>query len=181
VQVPRQERFEVRLRVPGWARSATLRLNGTPIEVNPREGYLGIARTWRDGDRIELHLPMPVERVYAHPGVAENAGRVALQRGPIVYCLEGADNPLPLHGLALPQSAPLNAHFDAGRLGGVVTLHAEALAAEPDGWDGALYRSGQGVGWQPHPLVAVPYATWDNRAAGQMQVWVRETSVDAAT
>jgi DUF1680 family protein len=179
LQLEQPASFAISMRAPGWCREPSLRVNGKRIDCTA--GYVGISRTWHSGDRIELDLPMPVERVYAHPQVAEDAGRVALQRGPIVYCLEGVDNGAPLHTIALPRSAQVDASFDPDCLGGLVTLRAEALAAQSDGWDGALYRRGDAGGWKRQPIVAVPYATWDNRAAGQMQVWIREAAVDEHT
>lgn len=140
-------------------------------------GYVRLERTWCGGDRIELDLPMPVERVTAHPAVAHDIGRVALQRGPIVYCLEQVDNPLPLHTLMLPRNAHLTARFDRSYLGGIVALHADAVAADSSQWNGQLYQT-QPTRPRRQPLVAVPYTVWDNRAAGQMQVWIRETGVD---
>jgi DUF1680 family protein len=117
---------------------------------------------------------MPVERIYAHPAVAANTGRVALRRGPIVYCIEQADNPVPLDSLVLPRAAPLRASYDAECLGGVVHVHAEAHVADAADWGDQLYRSARPPCLRPHELIAVPYAVWDNRSAGQMQVWIRD-------
>jgi DUF1680 family protein len=143
-------------------------------------GYLHLERTWCSGDRIELSLPMPVERIRAHPAVAEDVGRVALQRGPLIFCLEQADNPLPLHSLLLPRAAELSPRFEPDTLGGVMTVQADALAADWSDWGTALYRPRRTIRVRPQRLLAVPYAVWDNRAPGQMQVWIRETDSDAA-
>src|SRR5205823_936907 len=113
---------------------------------------------------VRLDLPMPVERIYADPRVQADVGRVALQRGPVVYCLEGVDNDGQVRNLCLPRDSRLTASFEKDLLGGVVVIRGEALAVTRDG---AL---------RTHPVhfQAVPYATWDNRAPGPMVVWLPE-------
>src|SRR5690606_12051445 len=124
--------------VPGWCRGEpTFFLNGEPIAVRIERGYAKIRREWKAGDAVEFDLPMPVERVESHPGVKFNAGRTALQRGPIVYCLEGADNKGRVRHLSLPRGAELVPEHRPDLLGGVTVLRGEALAAE-EGWEGAL-------------------------------------------
>ena len=178
LEVERPTTFSLWVRVPGWSRRARLRVNGQPVDRRGalRKGYLHIERTWRSGDCLELDLPMPVERIYANPAVAEDAGCVALQRGPIVYCLEQADNPPPLHNLLLsPTSRVRPVAAD-----GAVTLRAAAAAIDTHGWKGQLYRASQPPTVREAPLVAVPYATWDNRSPGEMRVWMREAAWPAA-
>jgi uncharacterized protein len=177
VDPERPAAFGLWLRLPGWCRDAQLRINDVVMDTSSvlARGYLRLERGWRSGDRIQLDLAMPVERTYAHPAVADAAGSVALQRGPIVYCLEEADNPACLHDVLLPREAPLEARFEPQRLGGVMQVGADALVAETDDWDGQLHRR-----WPPRlrrqPIVAVPYAVWDNRADGQMRVWIRDVA-----
>lgn len=168
-------RFGLRLRIPGWCRGARLSVNGAPLVMEGivRDGYARLGREWQDGDRVELDLPMPVERVYAHPQVRQNAGRVALQRGPIVYCLEQTDHAEPIHRLLLPREAPLTARFAPELLGGVVVVTGEAQALADDGWEGALYQSTR-PSTRPCRITAVPYCCWDNRAPGAMTVWLPE-------
>src|SRR5262249_58153468 len=109
------------------------------------DGYARLARTWCNGDRIELDLPQPVERVYAHPAVAENIGRVALRRGPLVYCLEQADNQVPLHTLGLRRGSSVTAEYDPHLLGGVVKLHGRAAITDAGDWSAQLYRGAPAV------------------------------------
>lgn len=164
--------FELMLRVPGWCRGEpTFFLNGEPIAVRIERGYAKIRREWKAGDAVEFDLPMPVERVESHPGVKFNAGRTALQRGPIVYCLEGADNKGRVRHLSLPRGAELVPEHRPDLLGGVTVLRGEALAAE-EGWEGALYRTAAGSGV---PITAVPYCVWANREPGEMVVWIPES------
>jgi hypothetical protein len=119
---------------------------------------------------IDLHLPMPVKRVYADPNVKADVGRVAIQRGPIVYCLEGVDNPGALKCLVLPKDAPLTAEYRPGLLGGVTVVKGKAKSVVDD--DPSHDTDVE--------FTAVPYYAWDNRSPGQMIVWLAEDHSVAA-
>src|SRR5271169_6735924 len=102
--------FDLKLRIPGWAKDAAAAVNGEPIALAVTNGYATIHRVWRKGDAMTLDLKMPAERLYAHPNVRMDVGRAALRRGPLIYCVEEADNPGgPVQTLSLPRSAPLDA------------------------------------------------------------------------
>ena len=167
--------FALKLRLPGWCRAARLSVNGTGVQLNaPTDhGYITVERVWQAGDRVTLALEMPVERVYAHPQVGQDVGAVALQRGPLVYCVEQADQRDPVPQLRLPAGAALASHFEPDLLGGVVVVTGEALAVDDADWDGQLYRA-QAPRLRPTTLKAIPYYAWDNRAPGAMQVWLPE-------
>jgi DUF1680 family protein len=167
--------MEIALRRPGWCRDARLRINGAEVDLtgHTERGYLRISRVWSDGDTVELDLAMPVERVYAHPEVQAAIGCVALQRGPLVYCVEAADNPVPLHRLFLTPDARLAPQRDAARVDGVVCIEGDAQILTDEGWEGTLYR-GEPPATAPYMLTAIPYFFWDNRGTGQMRVWLRE-------
>jgi len=167
--------FAVHLRIPGWCRGAGVRVNRKFLPgVTPQQGYVTIRRTWERGDAIELDLPMPIRRIQAHPNVAANRGCVALQRGPIVYCLEAVDNDGKVFNLALPRDAKLTASFEPDLLGGVMVITGKGLAAETRDWKDTLY--------QPVPatreaeITAVPYCLWNNRDPGEMTVWIPEVA-----
>lgn len=166
--------FGLRLRIPGWCAAPTARVNGAPVDIDGalERGYLRIERTWQPGDQVTLDLPMPVERLYAHPAVAADAGLAALRRGPLVYCLEQLDHDTPLHRIVLPGDLNLEPSFEAGLLGGVVTLDGMAGATADADWDGALYRT-KPPSKRLCAIRAIPYYAWDNRAAGAMRVWMR--------
>jgi len=164
--------FALRLRVPGWCREYSLRLNGQGMQHSLEKGYAVARRTWQPGDSVELEFPMPVERIEAHPAVAQDLGRVALQRGPLVYCLERADHPLDVRQIALPDDATFQARFDPSLLGGVVVIESQGLAPEPSSWEGKLYRPCEASPSRNVPLRAIPYPTWDNRQPGEMAVWL---------
>jgi DUF1680 family protein len=166
--------FTLRLRIPGWCPSARLWVNGEEIELAQvtRQGYASLEREWRRGDEVRLELAMPARRLHAHPSVRADAGQVALQRGPVVYCLEAADNPFPLHQLVLPEDAEIRARFEPDLLGGVVVLEAEGLLEDASDWGDALYRT-QAPALKPVAIRAIPYSLWANREPGEMRVWVR--------
>jgi uncharacterized protein len=113
-----------------------------------------------------------VETIEAHPEVAACVGRVALQRGPLVYCFEDADHTVSVRDLALSPEAEFTARFDPDLLGGVVVLEGEAQTLNREPWEGALYLRQENRGGDPVPARAVPYCLWDNRAPGAMVVWV---------
>jgi DUF1680 family protein len=165
--------FDLKLRIPDWAKGAAA-INGEPIALRPTNGYATIHRNWRKGDAVTLDLKMPAERLYAHPNVRMDVGRAALRRGPLLYCVEEADNPGgPVQTFALPRSAPLRAEMRSDLFGGAMILKAEAKRLVPREQHGALYST-EPPGAREAPLVAVPYHLWANRAPGSMQVWVAE-------
>ncbi len=167
--------FDLKLRIPGWARGATAAVNDEPVALKPENGYATIRREWRKGDAVTLGLKMPAERLYAHPNVRMDVGRVALRRGPLIYCVEEADNPGgPVQALALPRSARLDAGWRTDLFGGVMTLDASAKRLVPGKGSGALYST-EPPAVEDAALVATPYHLWANRAPGSMQVWVAET------
>ena len=171
--------FDLYVRIPGWCKDietpgglyktdgpsvVTLSVNGQPIDAEKLErGYVRINRTWKKGDVVELNLPMPVRRAYAHPKIEADRGRVALQRGPIVYCVEAVDHETPLQHLFLPKDAPLTAEHREDLLGGVTVIMGKAGV-----------RTGGGKATKPVDLLAIPYYAWDNRAGGAMAVWLPE-------
>ncbi|MGI6374845.1 MAG: glycoside hydrolase family 127 protein [Anaerolineae bacterium] len=163
------------LRRPGWCRDMQVTVNGREVAIEPllRDGYVLLRRTWQSGDIVTLSLAMPIERLRAHPLVREAVGKVALQRGPVVYCFEEADNGKALFDLALPSEAALQVDWDAELAGGVVTIGGEGLRDSVSSWGDVLYRP-DAPATEPARLVAVPYFAWANRAPGEMAVWIRE-------
>jgi DUF1680 family protein len=176
VDPDRPRRFALLLRIPRWSADTTLAVNGETIDLAAitTEGYALVERSWRAGDRIDLSLDMRVERLHAHPAVADDAGRVALRRGPLVYCLEGVDHHgVRLNQIRLPAEAVWTARFQPDLLGGVTILRATAVAERTDDWTDKLYRAAPPA-TAPIELVAIPYHVWDHRAAGEMLVWLRQ-------
>lgn len=174
------EEFVLHVRIPGWARDEawptdlysfldssaerpTLAVNGEPVEIEFAKGYAVINRAWQAGDRVTLDLPMPVRRVTASENVENDRGRVALLRGPLVFCVEGADVAGgKVDDLVLADNALLASNFRSDVLGGVQVITGDAQRA------GELVK-----------FTAIPYYAWANRGKGEMAVWLARTP-DAA-
>ena len=138
---------QVRLRIPGWCGQYAVSVNGKAVEPAVEKGYAVLDGKWKDGDVIDLALDMPVEVVEADPRVKEDVGKRAVQRGPLVYCIEEADNQTDFDAITLNPDATWNAAYDAGLLSGVVKIT-----------DGST--------------TYIPYYAWDNREPGKMKVWI---------
>ncbi len=164
--------WSLRIRVPDWASGARLESDGSGREVQAGE-YLEIRRAWKAGDSVTLTLPMQPRVVRAHPYAIENGGRVAVLRGPLLYCAETIDNPdADLRDLIV--DAPLKEHWQGELMGGITVLHGAAKFAPPA--DDALYANADAPSWgaaKEVELTMIPYYAWANREAGQMQVWLR--------
>ena len=174
-------RVQLHLRTPWWAESASFTVNGQSEGEWEVEGdYIVIERKWKAGDVVTLDLEMTIQRVETHPHVLANRGRVAIQRGPLIYCVEQADHPTAdVWDIALPDDAEFSVEFVPDLLGGVTVLRTHGVASDPSEWEGALYapylRHSE---METHlvEIVAVPYFAWANREAGPMQVWIPTAS-----
>jgi DUF1680 family protein len=183
--------FSLMLRIPSWCEEgASIRVDGEPLDEEILPGtYAEIRRAWRPGDTVLLHLPMPVRLVESHPHVTENKGKVALMRGPILYCVEQADNSgVDPRDVVLQARADFPSEFRAELLGGVTVIEASAEVVAPDkGWEGRLYRTARLEGrrashGKPVRITAVPYYAWANREPGPMRVWLQiDASVETST
>ncbi len=172
--------FELRLRIPGWSGAGVIvTVNGELIGVDPTPGsYSALHRSWIAGDVITLSLPMTVRRIECHPAVTENTGRIALMRGPLLYCAEETDNPdLDLLTAMLSASEKTESRFESELLDGVTTLSIPVeTRGSMDDWKSELYRtvdrscSDAPVGGT---LKLIPYYAWANREPGPMRVWIR--------
>src|SRR5262245_727898 len=181
--------FTINVRIPGWARNeavpgdlyrfadqvndqVVLKVNGKPVTLKLSKGYVSLNRNWRKGDVIELELAMPVRRILANEAVGADRGRVALQRGPIVYCAEWPDNPGGhVRNLLLPDSANLTTEFKPDLLNGVVVVRGKAFGLSLDA-QGKVMKSEQ-------DFMAIPYYAWANRGRGEMIVWLPKTEASA--
>lgn len=163
--------FTLAIHMPHYVPSYECRINGAICDGVMRDGYLYITRAWQSGDKVELIFDLTPRRIYANPRVRADAGRVALARGPIIYCFEGIDNGQPLSSLRLPRTAQIEeVPYDAQLLGGVVSLAAHGVREQ---WTEALYSSAPAA-QEEHRLLAIPYYAWSNRGENQMCVWIRE-------
>lgn len=175
-------RFTINVRIPGWARSeavpsdlyrfldevdqpAVLKVNRSNVPLKLEKGYVALTRNWKKGDVIDLNLPMPVRRVAAHEQVAADRGRIALQRGPLVYAAEWPDNPNgKVRNLMLADGAKLSAEWRPGLLGGITVVRSTAVAL--------AYDAERNVTRKEQEFTAIPYYAWANRGPGQMIVWL---------
>jgi uncharacterized protein len=159
--------FTLAVRIPGWAQnkpvpsdlynylgpsydSPTISVNGGATKLASTQGYIHIKRTWQQGDTVELNLPMPVRRVVSHEAVKDNAGRVAVERGPVVYCAEAIDNGGHALDLTLSDNTKLDTGLEPTLLGGTLTIKGNALTL-------------------------IPYYAWSHRGEGEMTVWLKRT------
>jgi DUF1680 family protein len=171
------------LRVPDWARTAAVRVNGAGLDAVPdAAGYLRFDRAWKADDEIELDLPMTPRLTEAHPWIESTRGCVAIERGPVVYCIEQADHPaLSVPDLEVDTKASLAAEWLPGMLGGVAVVRASGAAVDRSLWQNQLYRPFGAVpaARRPARLLAVPYYAWANREPGAMRVWIPQVQVGA--
>lgn len=182
----RRFRGALRVRIPGWAREVVVpgglytyvkasggsragvgdvRLNGMSAHAKESKDYLVIDREWRSGDVIELNLPMPIRQVVARAEVEADRSRVALQRGPLVYCIEGADNPGLVWNSLVPADVSLREKPYQVLQEAVIAIEADANALLPT-------PDGQGTRVESRILTAIPFYAWANRNNYEMQVWM---------
>lgn len=167
--------FNLKLRIPGWAKSAEIQIDGTPIEADITPGtYTTITRVWKSGTTIRLNLPMPPILVEAHPLVEESRNHVAVKRGPIVYCLESPDLPTGtrIADISIPRDMPLETEFEPQLLGGTSTIIGTVTLRKPANWTGRLYREYSRPQTTPVETRFIPYYAWSNRGPSEMSVWL---------
>jgi DUF1680 family protein len=176
--------FDLHVRIPSWCQGATsssnlyqftgrpingaarLKVNGQPVPLEIVNGYASVRRRWKSGDTLQLDLDMPVQSVSANVNVAADKGRVALTRGPIVYCFEGADNGAAVQNLVISPETKFTPEFRRDLLGGVMVLTGTATG---------VFRTGKDqVVSQPFKVTATPYFANANRGTCPMQVWMPE-------
>ena len=175
-------RFTINVRIPGWVRNeavpgglykfcdnvnelATLAVNGQEMPIKLDKGYLRLDRSWKSGDVIELDLPMRIRHVAANENVVADRGRIALQRGPIVFCLEWPDTPNgKVRKLLLPDEQPLTTRFDPALLNGVQVIEGKGYNVSTNEF-GTIFKRLQ-------DFKAIPYFAWANRGPGEMTVWI---------
>jgi hypothetical protein len=161
------------LRIPGWCKYFKIKVNGIPADFALQDGYAFIQREWFPEDELSLELDMAPVRMKANPNLRYDAGKVALMRGPVVYCLEEADNGSVLTSLRLLPDSDLKVRKGNGIFEDIPLIEADGL--RDSAWVDDLY---QPSGSEPEAirtrLLAVPYFMWNNRGKGEMTVWFRE-------
>lgn len=173
VTADKAARFAISLRIPGWADSSTLKVNGEAFDLASTtiDGYVRIERDWKSGDHIDLDIPLAPRALFANPLVRQDAGRTALMRGPLVYCVEAADNGEGLNGIELAGDLSDAKTAELPELRGAVALDLPVTRDQAD-WGATLYRTAPPK-TRKTTARFVPYPFWDNRAPGEMLVWIR--------
>lgn len=171
IDVDAEGSVPLHLRVPQWCTDATVAIAGEELEPDDA-GYVELDRHW-DDDRIEIAFEQETELMRAHPAVESDAGRVAVERGPLVYCAEAMDNDRPLHQYSIPSNPAIDAEYREELLEGVTVIETDAEVPALDEWEGSLYLPDDETGPESTRLTMVPYYSWDNREPGEMQVWTR--------
>jgi uncharacterized protein len=182
--VAKSQTFTMLVRIPGWAQDealplslytfkspsanrAIIKINGTPVDFTMDKGYAVLNRAWKKNDVVEVLLPMEVRRVVASDKLKDDAGKVALQRGPIMYCAEWPDNNGRAANLVLPANTVFTTEYQPSLLNGVTIVKAEATAIVTDSVANKVNSVRQ-------PFIAIPYYAWANRGKGEMLVWFPE-------
>lgn len=175
VETDEPSAFAYALRIPEWCRNFKVKVNGIETDGKPEKGYLYLERTWQTGDVITFTLDMPTVINRANPKVRENMGKVAVSRGPLVYCLEEADNGSGLHRVYVDTKAEFTGEYDEDLLGGIVRLKSSGQFVSESNWDEAcLYKTGDDLTFEEKELTWIPYYAWTNRKPGEMMVWVHQ-------
>ena len=171
--------FSLKLRIPGWANGASLSINNSPADFSPvPESYFEIKRVWKADDFVDLDLPMAPRLVEANPLVEEDLNQVAVQRGPVVYCLESPDLPpdVKISEVLIPADVKLTARYDQRLLGGIAVLAGKVLVRQNKNWNGKLYRDFQPGELKSINVQFIPYSVWQNRGPSEMSVWLPRTN-----
>jgi DUF1680 family protein len=163
------------LRIPDWTEDASLKTNGSLVtHTLPPGSYVRLAGPWQSGDVMELNLPMPVTLIESHPLVEQTRGQIAVQRGPIIYCLESVGLPkdVSLDAVLLPRDAQWSVRHQPDLLGGVTTLATDALVRPVESSSNALYRRASPAPLRGQRIQLIPYYAWNNRGPTDMSVWL---------
>ncbi len=172
--------FNLLLRIPGWARNEAIpstlyqfennsnakpviKVNGQSIDYTIEKGYVSIKRTWKKNDQVEMILPMEIRKIVANPKVPDDFGKMALQRGPLIYCAEWVDNFGKTSNIILNTNTPFTNEYKADLLNGVVVLKSEASAV--------IIKNEEDISTVKQSFTAIPYYSWANRGTGEMMVW----------
>ena len=183
VSPQKEEKFALKLRIPGWAgnepvpgsdlyaftgvpeKTYTVSVNGKMQQVTADKGYVTLNRIWKTGDRVELSLPMEVRRVKAHEKVRADRGLLAVERGPVMYCLEGVDMPdSHVFNKYIPENTVFTSRYEKDKLNGIIELSTTAKELDRN-TDGTISE-------KDVPVKLIPYSTWNNRGSAEMAVWI---------
>ncbi len=167
--------FALKLRIPAWCQKATLQINDAKREVSSTmNGYVTVERDWKPGDRVTLNLIMTPRLIAAHPYIDATRGMVAIEYGPLVYCLEQIDQEVDVMDVELGENSVLETEWREDLMDGTLVIKTTGYVVDNDQWKNTLYRPVSQVAIKRRPvrLTAVPYHLWANRDDGAMRVWI---------
>jgi len=175
VQTNQDVEFNLALRIPSWCDDIKIKINEAiyPIKDSIQNGYVFIKRSWKNKDQIELLLSLPILPMKSHPLVRQNAGKVAIQRGPIVYCLEEVDNGKSLYQLELMLSSGFEIIQDSSFIENLQVMFGKAVKTKETNWIDTLYKKHGKIENEIVTVKLIPYFAWANRGLGEMQIWTR--------
>jgi len=180
--------MNLRIRIPGWARNEAMpsdlynyeqpsarkieiKVNGLPVDYRMEKGYAVLSKKWKKGDKIELNLSMSVQRVVANANLKDDTSKIALQRGPLMYCAEWKDNDGRACNIIVPRNAVFDAAFEPSLLNGVMVIKTTVKSVNID-------AASQNISTENKTMTAIPYYAWANRGDGEMTVWFPERVKD---
>lgn len=168
--------FSVNLRIPEWSRNTEAYVNNEAVDLSlvQSNGYLNLRQNWKTGDTIKLVFDMSIKTIVSHPKVKENSGKIAIKRGPIIYCIEEADNGCGLNNIVFERQNIPEIKFDKDLFGGTHTIVTNAIKIDSEDREDKLYSDNIELVHQPVRIKLIPYYLWANREPGEMMVWLRE-------
>jgi len=176
LEVKTEGEYKIFLRIPSWAKGYTIKINGNKINTKEvKNGYIEMENQWKEGDKINLELPMEIEIIESHPKVEDNVGKVAIKRGPIVYCMEQVDNPW--GDPRYMEIADYNLKAEPSEiLEGIVIIKGKGKIVDSRIWESNLYLPKEEVERNKKEVkfITIPYYAWANREKGPMTVWIRK-------
>jgi DUF1680 family protein len=175
LEIKTEGEYKIFLRIPSWAKGYTIKINGNKINTREvKDGYIEIENQWKEGDKINLELPMEIDIIESHPKVKDNVGKVAIKRGPIVYCMEQVDNPW--GDPRYMEIADYNLKAEPSEiLEGIVIIKGKGKIVDSRIWESNLYLPKEEVERNKKEVefITIPYYAWANREKGPMTVWIR--------
>lgn len=175
IKVEGENPFGVGIRIPQWADNYSLKINDKICHSLSTKGFVIIERQWKTGDTITLQLNMNIQLWTANPKVREDLNKIAVKRGPIVYCLEGVDNGKDLHLICLTENTKFQYHFVDDLMGGIGVIFADAEKIEVSAsWTNELYREESSLKSSPKKIQFIPYYCWANRGENEMLIWLHK-------
>lgn len=170
-------KYSIYLRIPGWCKEWKIKVNGREMRYIPYNGYVKIERMWKEGDRVQIVFTLIPRLVYANPSVTADTGRAAIMKGPLVYCLEEADNGPELNAIVIDQFNKFEICQEDSLPSGNRIIKFHAYKEDIEAWGSELYAERERK-YNQIQVKAIPYHDWGNRGLGEMLVWIRKNEIN---